>query len=548
MAEGAEVGQPVSSSLEIPWGYDLIQRLHREEATGILRFRNPLHTHLDIYLMDGQVIGTTSPADVWLLGRLLLCGRAAEASALERAVGLATDAASLAELLLEGALVSPETLQNIQAERFRENVYAACAFSPGDGGFEVDESVFPPEVQLGVQTDRLVEEAILWFNLVQPLWSMSGVVPSPVFQLVPDRRINRPRAGAALLALLRDGPLPLDDLLARSPLSGVRTLEALAILAADELVSQVEVTPPAVPSFFQTDESSVEEDAPPVIMEEATPSPAVVDVERLQVDYDAVTRGHFVHSYDVLDVVDMTGIEHLTPMADGEPMEVAVGGAESGEGDESGEGEVERSFFETSEPPVIDQGLDDVLALPLGHAVRNGADFLDDETQIEVHEEDSGIHRAVTPEELTARAQSSSLRNLVGSLGEERFDARTLQGFADRIDIFNSIFQIIFRTFASQIGPERTIERFNHFLSDESLQYPALFRGLHPENDGALPPEALVRNLAQSPLGDPAAFLHQGLYELIYVHLYDAKDLLPPDVERDMMDQIDAFEQRLHTR
>ena len=55
----------------------------------------------------------------------------------------------------------------------------------------------------------------------------------------------------------------------------------------------------------------------------------------------------------------------------------------------------------------------------------------------------------------------------------------------------------------------------------------------------------MINNLAACPPGDYGSLLHQGLYELIFSHLYDAKDLLPGDAETGMMEKIVVHERQL---
>jgi hypothetical protein len=66
------------------------------------------------------------------------------------------------------------------------------------------------------------------------------------------------------------------------------------------------------------------------------------------------------------------------------------------------------------------------------------------------------------------------------------------------------------------------------------------------DEDGSIEPVTLINNLAACPPGDYGSLLHQGLYELIFSHLYDAKDLLPGDAETKMMEKIVVFERQIH--
>ena len=160
---------------------------------------------------------------------------------------------------------------------------------------------------------------------------------------------------------------------------------------------------------------------------------------------------------------------------------------------------------------------------------------------------------------LYARTRSDApdlARRLVHLLDEGRLvEARDLMKrglgmeervLADALEAYERGPAVVEQILASSLARER--QRFDRFLHDESLQYPDLFREMHVSDDGTLGPGPLIRNLAAANPPDAEAFLHQGLYELIYVHLYDAKDVLAPDEEREMMDRIAAYEEELHRR
>lgn len=126
------------------------------------------------------------------------------------------------------------------------------------------------------------------------------------------------------------------------------------------------------------------------------------------------------------------------------------------------------------------------------------------------------------------------------------FSTAQVDSFRVRIGVFNEIFRVIFDTFRAALGDEAVLDRFGRFLKDDSLQYPSLFRDLGVGKDGTLKSASLIQNLADAEPVDSDTYLHQGLYELIYVHLYDAKDVLTPEQEQSMMDQIAAHEETLH--
>jgi hypothetical protein len=92
------------------------------------------------------------------------------------------------------------------------------------------------------------------------------------------------------------------------------------------------------------------------------------------------------------------------------------------------------------------------------------------------------------------------------------------------------------------------LQRFNALLSSGQRQYPELFRDLSVKGDGTVPASPLINNLAECPPGNHGELLHHGLYELLFSHLYDAKDLLSGEAESEMMEKIVVFESQLHPK
>ena len=164
-------------------------------------------------------------------------------------------------------------------------------------------------------------------------------------------------------------------------------------------------------------------------------------------------------------------------------------------------------------------------------------------------------------DELTAEAESwdhieaiESLASLEAMDGapppipgsETGFSTNELAAFDERIGTFNNIFRIIFETFSAHLGEQATAERFIELVTSEDREQAALFAGLKPEADGTLRTDSLITNLAGLNTDDLDDLLKGGLYELLFSHLSDSKDLLPGDAEATMMERLVVFERQLN--
>jgi len=270
-----------------------------------------------------------------------------------------------------------------------------------------------------------------------------------------------------------------------------------------------------------------------------------------RIDYDHVEAGGHVQVYDVLDKVDLSHVESFPAtdedlaLGDDEGEELEIAGAETTlEIEGSAEAPVFSSVEEDSDVSAefaLDSDDPAVTAATTGD--RPPIHLSGTEESIEmVFDVDDEEGPPAPP---LGEDPGPSLVEQLPAIG---FEASQLAGFERRIEVFNRIFKVVFDTFSASIGGPQTRARFDSFLRDDSLQYPDLFTDMSVNEDGTLAPASLVRNLAAQHPANSDSFLHQALYELIYVHLYDAKDVLSPDAEREMMDQIAAYEEELHRR
>ena len=192
---------------------DLLSHLEAG-STGCLHAEFPGGVQLSVFVMPGQILAAHASDDRDALLRLLRNSGAAESARFEAlAIGAPTDR-SITEELFE--LVPEEVVQDMLAERFRENLfrYLQCASS---ARFEELETTFVENIQVGHESRGLIDELD---DLVQATARLRG---PPGLVLSPGGGTMR-EARQRTLAVLCSPRLALADLLQRSPWEAGRTL------------------------------------------------------------------------------------------------------------------------------------------------------------------------------------------------------------------------------------------------------------------------------------------------------------------------------------
>ena len=550
-------------SATLPPTFSTLRQLYEGGVTGVLRLRAEGWTDVDLYFMDGTLISAAALSDDWLLARLLHMGGALPYAALGPLVE-AVESMPLPDALFEQEQMHVEVVQAAQCECFHENVAMACATPWHSADFCPEEVVFPPNMQLGIDTSVLLDEMAAWFQQVDPLLAIVHRPSDPTFrstgQLPPSSEPH------ATIAARCKEPTRYSKLLACSPWVPFRSQLALAHLVTSEVLV-IEVEPAdggeplsmtgelrAIAEATVTDEFGERLSASHIAsISSSSDGETSIVGEELQgaesgggIDYEHVDAGGHAQVYDVLDRVDLShvdafpGHEELIETA-ADDDELVIAAAE--ESIEIGGGEVFGEVLSDDDEMMIE------------------IDSADSESNFDSvsHADAPPIHLSGTEEafelsiddEDDLAPEPAQTPDIGGEIPEElptglRFSPDEIRSFDRRIQVFNQIFRVIYETFRGVLGDEAVHQRFDRFLEDESLQYPNLFSGLTTNRDGTLGPAPLIRNLATEDPADADSFLHQGLYELIYVHLYDAKDVLSPEDEQTMMDQIAAHEELLH--
>ncbi len=562
-----------------------LNRLRESEKTGTLRFAPGEWGEGSIHLLGGTVIACATDDDPDLLFRTLLeAGVLSEDDTFD-----AEDTGTLADLLAADERVSDDQLADAEAQLFRTGLLRLLGPPRPEPEFEEKDAVFPRNMQFGFDIPALLEEIGDWrgrmdavlsrcaddsrwqLNEASPLAAgVAGVLgnePRTMSEILDSLGANRFLAveRAALLlvegGLVPEGAQPQDATEAMS-VADVSLME----IASEDLSGPLDGdADDSLELSLDSSAEGVELDLALDPEEEADTTDegegedAVEDVDEglTEADYEKAAAGGFIKSYEVLDKVDLSGVPVIgagiedpdATRPDG-AADVSLGAIEA-----VGEIEVEVEGLEddADDVPEIEvargpaEDTDDIQLTPFEtgdfEAVFDGGPV---EVDIDASEDasvDGSLEVADTADQ--PPAPSGPLAALDDN-ARDRFDGPELEGFAERVAIFNHIFRIIFSTFSEHIGEAKARQRFNALLGSSQRQYPELFRRLEVEQDGSIETSSLINNLAACPPGDYGSLLHQGLYELIFSHLYDAKDLLPGDAETKMMEKIVVHERQLH--
>lgn len=527
-----------------------VARLGSKGETGILTVDAGEWAVCRVYLMGGEIVAANDDDTGARLGSLLQSAGAIDGSVLAT-ISAEANGHDLGDLLIRGKHVAGADLMTARAQLFRDAfLWASAAEKPGIE-FDRQDAVFPDNMQFGIDRDALIADASGWLEATQPALDLlrdrsatvvaSGDTPQPLAEEAWTR-LKEPTGGVALL-----------DTLSSSREAGMRLL---AFLLDDGRLGPPGVVVDLVELESAEDLVELEPDDEPGEPDGEADAPAEPED-----DYDRAARGEFIKSYEVLDKVDLSGVAVLgTEVHEAFDSVVALGGDDEDAVALGGEDD-------DSVHDGLDDGLDDVLAAldderappstspqlaRLHQEQPAGAPEADDFAMFDTGDiqEDFDVEEEPALIDDSEDDESGVLAtgDQIELAGEDDgpFGRKELAGFHERINIFNNIFRIIFRTFSEHIGPDNSLQRFNALLSSNQRQYPELFADILVADDGSVQPAPLINNLSNCTAGDHGSLLHQGLYELIFSHLYDAKDMLPGDVESGMMEQILVFERQLH--
>lgn len=504
--------------------------LGKSGKTGVLQVAPASGTPSDVFLMGGEIIACNTPEDGQRLADLLVASGALDRPSMAAAQDSLSDGEDLADTLVASGAVAGGQVMEARSALFRDNIVWALAWSASKANFRAEDAVFPANMQFGLEREQVLADAQAWRDRVEAVLDRFG--GDELWTAGPKRPPGCDKETWASL----DRQQTIDDLLALLPPPRRDAAEKLALwLQMGALIS---------PDASSTDESEQPAvDLEPDDLESVELEAGEVE-EHAEDDYAKAAAGGFIKSYEILDKVDLSGMEVV---GEGEPSAPSMEAIEAVDFDDEFDSHADGS-------DVVEAGADDtrpaVKSLSfLDDGALDTGDFevFDDGSEdadlvVDDVSADSIPAVSLTEDEDDAGASASiDLQDL-----DTPFTREQLNEFHERISVFNNIFRIVFGTFAEHISPDKALQRFNALLGSGQRQYPELFRNLEVELDGTIAPSALINNLAACPPGDYGSLLHQGLYELIFSHLYDAKDMLPGDAEMQMMEKIVVFERQLH--
>lgn len=524
-----------------------VSRLGRAGSTGVLAVSSDGWTHSRIFFMGGDVIACNAQHDNARLELRLLSRGLVGFRALDLARAEVRKGGDLGDVLVREGHVAGSDLMAARTDLFRDGfLWTAAAPSP-QLIWDPRDAVFPDNMQFGVDLESLIEDADEW--IAENGMTLAQLAAGQEFVAEGDRPGNVNEAAWTALS---------------APLGGLALVDALSVESRERAVG-------VLTSLFgsgalrplredDTEDEDHEEQEQRASVEDSIrlaasireagvdePEPDALD------DYERARRGDFIKSYDVLDKVDLSGVAVLgagTPDSLEEIPAVEMG-------DDSDEEDASLSDVELDGMlDVVDQALASstlpqvptLSAAPPEQLEPQEDDFDVFEGELEPLPEAAVAVEAGEPprqdEDESGAVTSEHFQLPEGVNGP--FPREQLREYYGKIAVFNSIFRIIYGTFAEHIGPDSARQRFNALLSSNQRQYPELFQSIQASNDGSVEPAPLLDNLTRCTDRDHGSLLHQGLYELIFSHLYDAKDMLPGDVESEMMERILIYERRLH--
>jgi len=560
-----------------------VELLASTSATGVLAVSRDGWTHSRLFFMDGDLIACNAEEDGARLELMLLAGGHVEYPVLDDMRDSVRVGGDLGDLLVRNGHLDGVTLVEARSRLFRDAFVWAVAAEDPQMIWDPRDAVFPDNMQFGVDLPELMKEANDWLESNRHTLSLLSSGDYFVAHGRRPREVND--AAWAAIRVPHAGKALIEAIGAPSRKEAVEALTAmfargLMTIARD---SDGRETRGKAPDRDQTDTETIEREGliaintaegmdvalrlgeGPALPEEDLPFIDEVAPESMD-DYERARRGDFIKSYDVLDKVDLSG--------------VAVLGTGTHTGDSFGDMPAIELGDEDDDEDVVQDLSDPDLDVMLDALDRDFPDpsktspairplrELDTAELMQPQDDDFSVFEAesalpeVQPEELLADPEPPQYQG-----GEEEeedgesitavhfdlpdhvtgpFPREELAEYYGKISVFNSIFRIIFGTFSEHIGPDNSRQRFNALLSSNQRQYPELFHTILVSDDGSVEPAPIIDNLAKCTDRDHGSLLHQGLYELIFSHLYDAKDMLPGDVESEMMERILVYERQLH--
>ena len=558
------------------------------DATGVLAVSQDGWTHSRVFLMDGDLIACNSEEDDVRLELMLVAGGHVEHPVLKTVRESLRMGGDLGDLLVREGHISGDTLMEARHRLFRDAFFWAAASEAPQMIWDPRSTIFPDNMQFGVDLPALLQEVGDWIDSNRHTLSLlaSGGHFVAHGQRPPEltdaawSAILTPHTGKGLVEALgassrKKGVESLTALFARGTMTIARDSEGRETRSSTPELDEAEtetVSRDGVVSVDMDERMDVARRLAGLHAEEESPTveDTVQDTlgsEDLD-DYERARRGDFIKSYDVLDKVDLSGVNVLgtnAPDSFSDMPAIELGGEDDDEDDDDDEGHeghegedddsdsdldvmldaLDRDFPDPSTTHHQLQPLRELDTAELMEPQEGDFNLFDDESEFPENQPEEMISQPLSGYEGEGGSPSEETFSLPEHVTGP-FPREELVEYYGKISVFNSIFQIIYGTFSEHIGPDNARQRFNALLSSNQRQYPELFHQTIVSDDGSVEPALIIDNLANCTDRDHGNLLHQGLYELIFSHLFDAKDMLPGDVESEMMERILVHDRQLH--
>lgn len=464
-------------------------------ATGRLS-SNTVDGPLELYLMNGDLVGAVSPLDDTMLLRRVRLADAVSPEKLATLTRLASAGQSLFGPLID--TVPTEVIEPALSDRFRENV-VQWVLLEDTPTFESLPGVFVDNMQMGHNTPQLVESACKMADRAR------------VYPL--DTEVVRGEGGSSdplevsILALTSNHSTPIEDLLDRVPGEPLTTRATFARLLDTGLLLE-----------------------------------GGVELQELMTDEVELLR------QDVIEPDDEDEDDAPTVRAVNELLDL--------EEDDSGE----QSWTETAAPEdgPEDDDEDDADAAPvspgndLSKWLHTGD--LDDEDMafFEDYEDDRGggqgafsteshnldkVEVTDANDELLEADEAPASRFAAPVLGENVA--------VDKVAVCNEVLAKVASTFDDEQGAGRGQAVVQLLVDGTPSKYTAVLHGLAIQPDGQMPVEQILDNLSTRPATEHRQLLNTALKDLMERALSSAADELSDDGFDELYESVAGYNQRL---
>ncbi|MCB9674994.1 MAG: hypothetical protein H6737_07750 [Alphaproteobacteria bacterium] len=531
-------------------------------------------TTLEVFLMNGDIIGAVRPDDDFLLLRRVRMADALAEIRLTALTKVADAGQSVFGILLDE--VDNSVIEPILFERFRDNLVAFLASeTPPD--FEPMAGVFVDNMQMGHNAARLIDSACKDADLAR--------------RHPPETLLTQGPAGArddvetAILMALGDDEISITQLIERSPvewwggraiIAGMLDSGALSKVGDPEEFATVELDTGDIEPLPEVDVEPIEEpvvlDEPELVEEPEIPEEPVVLDEPAPFDDPAPPdEPDPIEEPVALDAIppidpdtyeEAETVEELAPVVDPAPPEDPLLDEEPTlrpepavpPPDLEDDGELDPSLLD--EPPPEEEGGEPASPEEIARWLDTGEHISDEDMAFfEDHENDRGAGEGGFSTELhnldkVDVTDAAEMPNQVIEADEApaaKFSAPVLseREALEKIEVCNDVLRRIAEAFDDAAGPGRGRTQMQLLVDGAPSKYTALLHDLTVLDNGELPAEDLLDNLAGRPPSEHRQLINSALKNVIERALSSAADDLPEDSFDDVYESVAGYNKRL---